>query len=135
MAYWLVKSEPKVYGWDEFEQEKKTSWDGIRNYAARLNLRAMKKKDKCFFYHSNEGLSIVGICEVSKEQYPDPTTKDDRWISVELKALKKLKNPVSLANIKNNPLLEKMTLLKISRLSVQPITEKEWQIVIQMSGE
>src|SRR6266576_5024444 len=96
MAYWLVKSEPSAYGWEQLENDKQTVWSGVRNYAARLNLRDMKKGDEVLFYHSNEGLGIVGIAKVVKESYQDPTTDDDRWVAVDLKAYKKLKKPVSL---------------------------------------
>ena len=135
MAYWLVKSEPTVYSWSQLVKDKKTSWDGVRNYAARLHLRAMKKGDEVFFYHSNEGMEIVGIATVSKESYQDPTTDDDRWVSVELKPKKKLTNPVSLAQIKKEKKLAEMALIRISRLSVQPVSEAEWKLILSMSGE
>jgi predicted RNA-binding protein with PUA-like domain len=134
MAYWLVKSEPSVYSWDQFVKDKKTTWDGIRNYAARLHVRAMKKGDEVLFYHSNEGLEIVGIAKVVKEAYPDPTTKDD-WSAVDLKAHKKLKKAVSLNDIKKDKRLADMALIRISRLSVQPVKEEEWKIIMQMAGE
>ena len=135
MAYWLVKSEPSVYNWSQLVKDKKTSWDGVRNYAARLHLRAMKKGDEVFFYHSNEGTDIVGIATVSKEFYQDPTTDDERWISVELKPKKKLSNPVSLAQIKKEKKLADMALIRISRLSVQPVYEDEWNIILSLAGE
>jgi predicted RNA-binding protein with PUA-like domain len=134
MAYWLVKSEPSVYSWDQFVKDKKTTWDGIRNYAARLHVRAMKKGDEVLFYHSNEGLEIVGIAKVVKEAYQDPTTKDD-WSAVDLKAHKKLKMPVSLNDIKKDKRLADMALIRISRLSVQPVKEEEWKIIMQMAIE
>jgi predicted RNA-binding protein with PUA-like domain len=134
MPYWLVKSEPSVYSWDQFVKDKKTTWDGIRNYAARLHVRAMKKGDEVLFYHSNEGLEIVGIAKVVKEAYQDPTTKDD-WSAVDLKAHKKLKNAVSLNDIKKDKRLADMALIRISRLSVQPVKEEEWKIIMQMAGE
>src|SRR5271154_2334182 len=102
MSYWLIKSEPEVYSWDQLVKDKQTRWDGIRNYAARLHLRAMKKDDEVLFYHSNEGLAIVGIAKVAKENYPDPTSDDDAWVAVDLKAYKKLKTPVSLETIKKD---------------------------------
>jgi predicted RNA-binding protein with PUA-like domain len=102
MNHWLVKSEPSVYSWDQFVADKSTSWDGVRNYAARLNLRAMKKGDKVLFYHSNEGMEIVGIAKVIKEVYPDPTTEDERWVSVGLAPEKKLKKPVTIAQVKSD---------------------------------
>lgn len=135
MAYWLVKSEPSVYGWDQFVKEKETVWSGIRNYAARLHLRAMKKGEEVLFYHSNEGMDIVGIAKVSKESYQDPTTDDERWVAVDLKAFRPLKKKVTLTQIKANKELADMALIRISRLSVQPVTEKEWKILLKMAGE
>ena len=135
MAYWLVKSEPSVYSWDQFVKEKETCWSGVRNYAARLHLRAMKKGDEVFFYHSNEGTNIVGIAKVSKEAYPDPTTDDDRWVAVDLKAVRKIKNPVTLDTIKKNKRLTNMALVRLGRLSVQPVTEEEWNVVMELAGE
>ncbi|MGI8598802.1 MAG: EVE domain-containing protein [Chitinophagaceae bacterium] len=133
MPYWLVKSEPLTYSWDQFVKDKKTTWDGIRNYAARLHVRAMKKGDEVLFYHSNEGLEIVGIAKVIKEAYPDPTTKDD-WSAVDLKAHKKLKKPVTLNEIKKDKRLADMALIRISRLSVQPVKEEEWKIIMEIAG-
>lgn len=135
MAYWLVKSEPFKYSWEQFEKDKVTVWDGVRNYAARLNLNAMKKNDQALFYHSNEGLEIVGIAKVNKEAFPDPTTTDERWVAVELKAYKKLKKPVSLQQIKAQPGLQDMALVRLGRLSVQPVTEQEFAAVMDMAGE
>lgn len=130
--FWLVKSEPSKYSWDQFEKDGFAVWDGIRNYAARLHLRAMKKGDKVLFYHSNEGLEIVGIATVSKEAYSDPTANDDTWSAVDLKPVKKLKKPVTLAGIKDHPVLRNMALVKISRLSVQPVTNEEWEIIMKL---
>lgn len=135
MAYWLVKSEPSVYSWEQFVKDKETSWDGVRNYAARLHLRAMKKGDAVLYYHSNEGMEIVGIATIAKEVYQDPTTDDERWVSVGLKAGKRLKNPVSLDAIKQDKRLKDMALVRISRLSVQPVTDKEWAAVMELAGE
>lgn len=135
MAYWLVKSEPVKYSWDQFVKDKQTHWDGVRNYAARNNLKAMKKGDEVFFYHSNEGLEIVGIAKVVKEAYQDPTTEDDAWVVVDLKPVKKLKKPVSLKQIKSEKALSEMALLKLSRLSVQPVRPDEWHAVLEMAGE
>ena len=135
MAYWLVKSEPFKYSWDEFVKDKTTYWDGVRNYAARNFLRDMKKGDEVFFYHSNEGLEIVGIAKVVKEHYQDPTTTEDAWVVVDLKPVRKLKNPVTLKQIKSEPRLASMALIKLSRLSVSPVTEGEWETVLEMSGE
>ena len=135
MAYWLIKSEPFKYSWEQFEKEGKTFWDGVRNYAARNHLKAMKKGDKVFFYHSNEGLAIVGIVEVAKEHYTDPTAGDDTWVAVDIKPVKRLKQPVSLQQIKENKTLADMALLRLSRLSVQPVKEEEWKEVLKMAGE
>jgi predicted RNA-binding protein with PUA-like domain len=135
MAYWLVKTEPSVYGWDHLVKDKKTSWDGVRNYAARNHLKAMKKGDEVLFYHSNEGMEIVGIARVDKEFYQDPTTTDNNWVVVDLKPLMKLKNPVSLTKIKSDKRLEEMALVRLGRLSVQPVTEKEWKIIMELAGE
>jgi predicted RNA-binding protein with PUA-like domain len=135
MAYWLVKSEPSAYSWDQLQQDKQTVWSGVRNYAARLHLRAMKKGDEVFFYHSNEGTEIVGIAKIVKEAYQDPTTDDDRWVAVDLKPIRRLKNAVSLNDIKADKRLTEMALVRIGRLSVQPVTDKEWKIVLGLAGE
>ena len=135
MPYWLVKSEPFKYSWDQFVKDKETFWDGVRNYSARIHLRAMKKGDKVLFYHSNEGVEIVGIASVTKEAYQDPTTEDDAWVVVNLKPLKKLKKPVTLAQVKADKRLSEMALVRLGRLSVQPVTDEEWQIVMEMAGE
>src|SRR6188768_2072940 len=110
MAYWLVKSEPSSYSWDQLNKDKKTSWSGVRNYAARIHLKAMKKGDEVFYYHSNEGTEIVGIAKVSKEFYQDPTTDDDAWVAVDVKPARRLKKPVSLAQIKADKRLQSMAL-------------------------
>ena len=133
MAYWLVKSEPSVYSWEQLLKDGSTTWDGVRNYAARNNLRAMKKNDEVLFYHSNEGMEITGIAKISKEAFQDPTTKEEAWVAVELKPVKKLKNAVSLAVIKQHPRLKDMALVKLSRLSVQPVTEEEWKLVMDLA--
>lgn len=135
MAYWLAKSEPTTYSWEQFVKEKETCWSGVRNYAARLHLRAMKKGDEVFFYHSNEGTNIVGIAKVVKESYQDPTTEDDRWVAVDLKAVRKIKNPVTLDTIKKDKRLANMALVRLGRLSVQPVTEEEWKVVMELAGE
>ena len=135
MARWLIKSEPFKYSWDQFVQDKQTFWDGVRNYAARNNLRAMKKGEKVFFYHSNEGLEIVGIAKVIKEAYQDPTTDDEAWVVVELVPVRKLKKPVSLKVVKEDKRLANMDLLRLGRLSVQSVKEEEWKIVMEMAGE
>ena len=135
MAHWLVKSEPFKYSWEQFVKDKQTTWDGIRNYAARLHLRAMKKGDEVFYYHSNEGLEIVGIAKVSKEAYQDPTTDDEAWVAVDLKPFKKLKKPVSLEQMKKDSRLKNMALIRIGRLSVQPVTDEEWNVVLELAGQ
>jgi predicted RNA-binding protein with PUA-like domain len=135
MAYWLVKSEPDSYSWDNLVKDKQTCWSGVRNYAARLHLRSMKKGDEVFFYHSNEGTHIVGIAKVVKEFYQDPTTTDDRWVAVDLKPEKKLKNPVTLETIKKDKRLASMALVRIGRLSVQPVSDAEWKLVMELAGE
>jgi predicted RNA-binding protein with PUA-like domain len=133
MAYWLVKSEPFKYSWDQFVADKRTFWDGVRNYAARNNLKAMKKGDQVFFYHSNEGLEIVGIAKVVREHYPDPTTEEEAWVVVDLSPVKKLRRPVSLAAIKANRKLANMAILKLGRLSVTPVSDEEWQEILDLS--
>jgi len=135
MSYWLVKSEPSVYSFDQLQKEGETIWSGVRNYAARLHCRGMKKGDEVLYYHSNEGLDIVGIAKVSKEAYQDPTTDDDKWVAVDLKPLKKLKKPVSLEQIKKDKRLKEMALVRIGRLSVQPVTEKEYKTILELAGE
>jgi predicted RNA-binding protein with PUA-like domain len=135
MAYWLVKSEPTVYSWDDFVKEGQTCWSGIRNYAARLHLKNMKTGDEVLFYHSNEGTEIVGIAKVIREHYPDPTTDDDRWSAVDLKPLRKLKKSITLKTIKKDKRLANMALVRIGRLSTQPVTETEWAVVMELAGE
>lgn len=135
MAYWLVKSEPFKYSWDQFEKDGQTFWDGVRNYAARNNLKAMQKGDLVLFYHSNEGLEIVGIAQVVKESYQDPTTDEEAWVVVDLKPVKRLKSHVSLKQIKADKRLTDMALLRLSRLSVQPVKEEEWGVIMEMAGE
>ena len=134
MAYWLVKSEPDAYSWQQLVKDKETSWDGVRNFAARIHLKAMKKCDEVFYYHSNEGTNIVGIAKVAKEFYQDPTTDDDKWVSVMLKPVKALKKPVSLAQIKADKRLQNMALVRIGRLSVQPVSDEEWNMILEMGG-
>ena len=135
MAYWLIKSEPFKYSWDQFVKDGKTFWDGVRNYAARNNLKAMKKGDEVFFYHSNEGLEIVGIAKVVKEAYQDPTTEDEAWVVVDFKPVRKLKKPVSLQQMKAEKKLQNMDLIRLGRLSVQTVKDDEWELVMQMAGE
>ncbi len=131
MSYWLVKSEPSTYSWDQLVQDKQTSWDGVRNFTARNNLKAMKKDDEVFFYHSKEGLQIVGIAKVAKEAYQDPTTDDTNWVVVDLKPVKKFKKPVTLATIKTEKRLPNISLVRLGRLSVCSITDEEWDVIIR----
>lgn len=131
--YWLVKSEPFKYSWDQLVADKKTFWDGVRNYAARNNLRAMKTGDQVLFYHSNEGLEIVGIAQVVTEAYQDPTTDDPNWVAVDLQPLKKLNKPVALTTIKSDERLSQMQLVRLSRLSVVAITPEEWNIILSLA--
>ena len=135
MAYWLVKSEPFKYSWDQFVIDKKTFWDGVRNYGARNNLRSMKKGDEVLYYHSNEGVEIVGIAKVVKESYQDPTTEETAWLVVDLKPVKKLKNPVSLEMVKKDLRLSNMDLVRLGRLSVQSVKPDEWDVVMELAGE
>lgn len=135
MPYWLIKSEPFKYSWDQFEKDKRTVWEGVRNYAARNFLKSMKLGDEAFYYHSNEGLEIVGIAKVVKEFYQDPTTDEEAWVVVDFAPAKKLSKPVSLSVIKKEPLLANMALVKLTRLSVQPVTAEEWNQILIMAGE
>ena len=132
MNYWLVKSEPNTYSWDDLVKDKKTTWDGVRNFRARTNLKTMQKGDLAFFYHSNEGKEIVGIAKIVKEGYADPKDKD--WVVVDLSPERKLKTPVTLAQVKADKKLSDMVLVRVSRLSVQPVTDTEWQIIMEMAG-
>ena len=134
MKYWLLKSEPDAWSWDNQVKEGASMWDGVRNYQARNNLKEMKKNDLCFFYHSVTERSIVGIVKVVKEYYQDPTDKTGRFVVVDVKATKKLKNPVSLDQIKENNKLKDIALVKQSRLSVMPLKKTEWDIIIKMSN-
>ena len=134
MKYWLLKSEPDAWSWDNQVKEGASMWDGVRNYQARNNLKEMKKNDLCFFYHSVTERSIIGIVKVIKEYYPDPTDKTGRFVVVDVKATKKLKNPVSLDQIKENSKLKDIALVKQSRLSVMPLKKTEWEIIIKMSN-
>lgn len=135
MAYWLIKSEPSTYSWEQLVKDKVIFWDGVRNYAARNNLRAMKNDDEVFFYHSNEGVEIVGIAKVAKEAYQDPTTTEVAWLAVDFKPYKKLNSPVTLLQVKADKRLVNMALVKLGRLSIQPVTEAEWKVVMELAGE
>ena len=131
--YWLLKSEPSTWSWEDQVKAGVEMWDGVRNYQARNNLMKMKKKDLCFFYHSVSEKLIIGIVEVVKEHYPDPTDKTGRFVVTDVKAKKKLKNPVSLEEIKANPKLSSIALIKQSRLSVMPLSKNEWEIILEIS--
>lgn len=133
MSYWLMKTEPGTYSWDDLVKDKKTIWDGVRNFQARNNIKAMKKDDLIFIYHSNEGKDIVGIAKITKEHFPDPKDKD--WPVIVIAPVKKLKQPVSLASIKATKKLANMVLVKNSRLSVQPVKESEFDVIVMMSQE
>jgi predicted RNA-binding protein with PUA-like domain len=135
MNYWLIKSEPFKYSFDQFMVDKKTFWDGVRNYQARNNLREMKKGDLLLFYHSNEGKEIVGIAKIVKEAYQDPTTDDANWVVVDISPVKKLKKPVTLEMVKKEKRLANMALVKLMRLSVQPVRKEEFDLVLEMAGE
>src|SRR5712664_3332769 len=125
MAHWLIKSEPSTYPWDQLVKDKKTSWTGVRNFQAAINLKAMKPGDRCFFYHSGEGKEIVGIAEVVKAAYPDPTDND-------VKAVEPVKHPVTLAAIKADPKFKEMKLVRQSRLSVSPVSDEHWKLLMKM---
>lgn len=133
MNYWLVKSEPFKYSWDQFNKDGRAVWDGVRNFAARNNLRSMKIGDLVLFYHSNEGKDIVGIAKVVKESYQDPTTDDTNWVVVDIAPVESLKKPVSLEQIKAEPMLKDMQLVRLGRLSVSAVTQAEFDKVLQMS--
>lgn len=134
MNYWLVKSEPVKYSWEQFQKDKKTCWDGVRNYAARNNLQAMKKGDLCLFYHSNEGLCIVGIAKVVTEHYHDPTTKEEAWVAVDIAPHKTLKKPVTLDQIKHDEHLKNMELVRLQRLSVSKVKTEEFDRICMLGG-
>jgi predicted RNA-binding protein with PUA-like domain len=134
MQYWLMKSEPSAYSWEQLNKDGKTNWSGVRNFQAAANLKKMKKGDQVFFYHSNEGLAVVGICEVVKEAYPDPSDKTGKFVQVDVKPVAPLKQPVTMAEIKATPDLSDMVLVKNSRLSVQPVTAAQWKAVCKMGG-
>lgn len=133
MQFWLVKSEPVKYPWEQLEKDKKTMWDGVRNYAARNNLRAMKKGDHVLFYHSNDGKEIVGLAKVAKEHYQDPTTTDPAWLVVDLTPVKKLKKPVTLEQLKADPFFETFNLIRLSRLSVVDVSEEHFVKIMELA--
>jgi predicted RNA-binding protein with PUA-like domain len=134
MAYWLVKSEPDAYSWDRQVQDGTTPWTGVRNAQASNNLKAMRKGDRAFFYHSNEGKEIVGIVAVAKEAYPDPTDETGRWVCVDVKAVGPVPKPVTLATIKDTKALEELALVRQSRLSVMPVSPEHWALLCRMGG-
>lgn len=134
MNHWLMKSEPDAWSWDQQVKKGVESWNGVRNHTAANNLKAMKKGDLAFFYHSNIGKEIVGIVEIVREAYPDPTDEKGKFVMVDVKAVKPLKTPVTLATIKTTKGLEDMALLRLSRLSVQPVTASEWKQICKMGG-
>lgn len=134
MNYWLIKSEPFKYSWETFKKDKKTGWDGVRNYGARNNLRDMKKGDLAFFYHSNEGLEIVGIAKVVNEHYQDPTTEETAWVAVDFSPYKDFKKPVSLEVLKKDPFFHNMDLIRLARLSVGKVTETEFFKICDIGG-
>jgi predicted RNA-binding protein with PUA-like domain len=135
MKHWLVKSEPFKYSWEQFEKDKETFWDGVRNYQARNNLREMKKGDLVMWYHSNEGKEIVGIAKVSKEAYQDPTTEDPNWLVVNLKPFKKLKKSITLEQIKSDEKLQNIGLVRQGRLSVMSLTQYEFDYILELSQQ
>jgi len=132
MNYWLVKSEPSEYSYDDLVKDGGTFWDGVRNYTARNNLKSMKKNDLVLFYHSVKEKAVVGVAKVTKEHYPDPTIDDDRWVAVDIKAQKKIKNPVTLADIKAENRLQDIALVRQARLSVMPLNKKAFDLIIKM---
>ena len=134
MSRWLLKSEPDVYSWDQLVADGETVWNGVRNNAARLNLRAMKAGDEAFFYHSNIGKEIVGIARISREAYPDPTDESGQWVAVSVQPVQKLAKPVTLATMKADPALAEFQLIRQSRLSVVPVRDDEWVRVLQLAG-
>lgn len=134
MNYWLIKTEPGNYSWDDMKRDNKTYWDGVRNYQARNNLKSMKNGDLCLFYHSVNDKQVVGIVKVVKEHYQDPTTDDDRWVAVDVEYEVDMKNPVTLGQIKSDERLSQMVLVRNSRLSVQPVRKEEFDIVVGMGN-
>lgn len=137
MAHWLFKSEPHKWSWDAqvAAGAAGTHWDGVRNHSAKINMQAMKVGEQGFFYHSNEGKEIVGIVEVIRSAYPDPSDASGRFVMVDLKAVRALKSAVSLATIKSDPRLENMALVKYSRLSVQPVSDAEWDLILALGSD
>ena len=135
MARWLVKSEPEKYSFEQLQKDGRTVWDGVRNNTAALHLRAMKVGDEVFYYHSNEGLAVVGVAKVAKEHFVDPTDPTGRFVAVELAPVRPLKQPVALSQMKANPALANMAMLRLFRISVSPVTDDEWREILRMAGE
>ncbi len=134
MRHWLLKSEPSAYSWEQLVKDGRTGWNGVRNYQAANNLKAMTTGDRAFFYHSNDGLDIVGIVEIAKEAYPDPSDKTGRFVMVDVKPVEPVKHPVTLAQIKAEKKLADFALVRQSRLSVVPVTDEEWRLLCKMVG-
>lgn len=135
MNHWLVKSEPETYSWDDLVRDKRTDWTGVRNYAARLHLKAMAAGDEVYFYHSGESKSVVGLAQVTKTAFPDKTADEEGWVAVELAALRPLAKPVTLAQIKAEPALKDMKLVRESRLSVSPVKPAEFALIARLGGK
>ena len=133
MNYWLMKTEPDTFSWDDLIRDKKAGWDGVRNFQARTHLKNMKKGDEAFFYHTGDEKAVIGVAKITKEYYPDPT--DNEWVAVEIVPVKKLKKPVTLAQIKADKRLSNMVLVKASRLSVQPVKPEEFDMVVALSED
>lgn len=134
MAYWIMKSEPSAYSWDQLVADGKTNWSGVRNFQAAANLKAMKAGDRAFFYHSNEGLAIVGIMEIAKAAYPDPSDKTGKFVQVDVKPVGPVPKPVTLSAIKAEAKLKELKLVRQGRLSVSPVSAEEWKLICKMGG-
>ena len=134
-GYWLVKQEPETYSWDDFVRDGRTDWTGVRNFQARNNLRQMKSGDCVLFYHSGKGKSVVGVAEVARAAYQDPTSKDPQWVAVDIKPVKALHEPVPLASIRYHPRLSKLPLIRQSQLSVMPLTKEEFSVIVGIGSE
>ncbi|MCX8080136.1 MAG: EVE domain-containing protein [Bacteroidia bacterium] len=134
MNYWLMKSEPFIYSWQQLMKDGKTCWDGVRNYLARNNMKSMKKGDLALFYHSNEGLEVAGVMEIIKEAYPDPTTTETAWVAVDVRPVKSFSKPVSLKQMKADPKLQNMEMFRLNRLSVCKLTKQEFVHICKLGG-
>jgi predicted RNA-binding protein with PUA-like domain len=134
MAFWLVKSEPDAFSWEQQVANRVEPWTGVRNHMAKNNLKAMKKGDRAFFYHSNIGKEIVGVVEVARAAYPDPTAESGDWVCVDMKAVRPMKRPVTLAQIKEDPTLADFALVRLSRLSVMPVSDEQWKYICKLGG-